>query len=362
MKIFDRYIVKQFLASFLFGLVAFLFIFVIIDMMEKLDDFIDAGAPASVVLQYYIVFLPEILKLMTPVALLLGSLFVVGRLSSQGELAAMKSSGVSLYRLLVPFLGVALSVSLLLVYLNGWVVPLANQKKIAIERAHLQRGIDPSNRFNIFFQDGKTRIVSINYFDTPSKTANRVSVQDFADTNLTLMVQRIDATQMRWVDSAGGTWRALNGAKRNTADLGSAIQQFRELPIGRLSISPEDIEKKQRSPDEMILSELHDFIRNQQAAGQNVARWMVDYHAKISFPFACVIMVLFGVPFACARPRTGTAVGFGIAISVTFIYIGFFKGSQVFGYNGDLNPILTAWMANLLFGISGIVNLLRVQK
>ena len=79
MKIIDRYIVKQFLLSFLFGLVAFLFIFIIIDMMEKLDDFIDAGAPTSVVLQYYVVFMPEILKLMTPVALLLGSLFVVGR-------------------------------------------------------------------------------------------------------------------------------------------------------------------------------------------------------------------------------------------------------------------------------------------
>jgi len=73
-------------------------------------------------------------------------------------------------------------------------------------------------------------------------------------------------------------------------------------------------------------------------------------------------MVLFGVPFASARPRTGAAVGFGICVAVTFIYLAFMKMSQVFGYNGDLNPLFTAWLANLIFLVVGIFNLMRVQK
>jgi lipopolysaccharide export system permease protein len=75
-----------------------------------------------------------------------------------------------------------------------------------------------------------------------------------------------------------------------------------------------------------------------------------------------VIMVLFGVPFASARPRSGVALGFGICTAVTFIYLAFMKVSQVIGYNGDVNPLLTAWLANLVFLAAGIVNMIRVQK
>ena len=132
MKILDRYIIRQFLIVFLFGLLAFIAIFIIIDMMEKLDDFIDAQAPTSTIVQYYIASIPDIVKLMIPVAVLLSSLFVTGRLSSQNELAAIKSSGVSLYRIMAPFLIVTFIICFASIYLNGWIVPYANQKKFYI--------------------------------------------------------------------------------------------------------------------------------------------------------------------------------------------------------------------------------------
>ncbi|MGH2569379.1 MAG: LptF/LptG family permease, partial [Bacteroidota bacterium] len=111
MSILDRYLVRQFIVSFLFGLFAFTLIFIMIDMMEKIDDFLDANAPTETIVEYYLTFSPEIIKLMTPVAMLLAALFVMGRLTNQNELAAIKSSGISLYRLLLPFLVVAVVVS-----------------------------------------------------------------------------------------------------------------------------------------------------------------------------------------------------------------------------------------------------------
>ena len=140
-KILDRYIIRQFILVFLFGLLAFICIFIIIDMMEKLDDFIDAQAPTSIVLQYYAASIPDIVKLMIPVAVLLSALFVTGRLASQNELAAIKSSGTSLYRTMAPFLVVTVIICIFSFYLNGWVVPYANQKKFYIERVHLKRSI-----------------------------------------------------------------------------------------------------------------------------------------------------------------------------------------------------------------------------
>jgi len=369
MKILDRYIVRQFIVSFLFGLIAFLLIFVLVDAMEHLDDFMDAHAPVSVVVEYYIAFLPEIIKLMTPVAVLLGSLFVIGRLSTNSELTAMKSSGVSLYRILVPFLIVAFIISFASVYLNGWVVPKANAKKYYIERTVLNRGTDVSSRMNIFFQEGPRRIVSVNYFDPQTNVASHVSIQDFADSDMTVMVRRYDAPRMKWFGPASTPsgvsipgWTLLDGAMRDFNGSTQHLSFFDTLPMGKLSLTPSDIEKKQRKPDEMDYGELKEFIKNQEQAGQDVSRWLVDFHSKISFPFASVIMVLFGVPFASARPRSGVALGFGICTAVTFIYLAFMKVSQVIGYNGDVNPLLTAWIANLIFLAAGIVNMIRVQK
>jgi lipopolysaccharide export system permease protein len=369
MTILDRYVVRQFLLTFLFALVAFLLIFLVVDLMEKLDDFVDAKVDAHIILIYYAYFMPEIIRLMIPVGMLMGALFVTGRMASQNELAAMKSSGVSLTRILLPFLSVAALVSLASIYFNGWVVPKANQGKFDIERRYLQKHMDATGRFDIYFQEGRTRIVSLGYYYSDTRSASRVSIEEFSDTNLTVLTRRYDARQMKWVD-AGDTvrflgspeWVLLDGTIREFSGQKESLTAFAEIPMGRLALTPEDIEKKQRQPDEMPLEELGEFIINQQRAGQDVSRWLVDYHAKIAFPFASVIVVLFGVPFSSHKRRGGVALQFGISVAITFTYLIFSKTSQVFGYNGDLNPLLTAWLANLLFFAAGLVNLIRIQK
>ena len=365
MKLIDRYIIRQYVVASFFGLVSFVCIFLVIDLTEKVDDFLDADVPAGTILQYYLAFIPEIVKLMTPVAMLLAALFVTGRLSANQELAAMKSGGVSLYRLLAPFLLVAFVVSVFSVYLNGWVVPYSNQTKFYIERTHLRRGGDPTQRFNLFFQIGPRRIVTVNYFDIQSHTASRVTILDFSDTNRTVLSHRYDAPHMAWRgtnDSLPAGWTLQNGSHRATIDLRSPVTRFDTLFMGTLGLSPTEIEKKQRKPDEMVYEDLAAFIQGQREAGQDVSRWLVDYHAKMAFPFASIIMVLFGVPFASGRQRTGAALGFGIAVAITFIYLAFTKISQVFGYNGDIDPFLTAWLANGVFLVGAVINIIRVRK
>jgi len=381
MTILDRYIIRQFFLAFLFGLLAFLLIFLVIDLMENLDDFIDASVELPVILEYYVHFTPEIIKLMTPVAMLLAALFVTGRIVQQNELAAIKSSGVSLYRFVLPFLGLAFVVSLVSIYFNGWVVPFSNHKKFDIERVYLRKSSTATSRFNIYFQVGKTRLVSLGFYESTTRTARRVTIEDFSDTNLTVLIRRYDAQQMRWAEGqpagksfstlpaqlpgseiAAGGWELVEGVER-TIDTGrEEMRPFERLPIGRLSLTPAEIEEKQRKPDEMDYNDLSTFIEAQKRAGQEVSRWLVDYHNKIAFPFASLIVVLFGVPFSANKRRSGVAVEFGISVAVTFIYLAFMKTSQVFGYNGDLNPLLTAWLANILFLAAGIVNLARVQK
>lgn len=361
MKLIDRYIIRQFLATAAFSLLAVLVVFIVIDSMEKLDDFIDRQATWDIIILYYVYFMPEIIKLITPIAMLLASLFVTARLSTQSELTALKSSGVSLYRLMLPFLAVTVLVSALSVYFNGWVVPFANKKKFTIERVYLHKGVVSASGANIYIQDTPTRILSLGYFDDSHNIASRVSIQDFDIADHTVLLTRVDATTMVW-DSSQHHWMLQNGTRRWFEGGGERMETFASQSAGPLHFDPEDLRKKQAKPDEMSYYDLRDFIRNQQRAGQDVSRWLVDFYGKISFPFASVIVVLFGVPFASIRRRGGIGVQLGVSLLICFVYLIFMKVSEVFGYNGDIPPLITAWSANMLFLAAAVAVTLRVQK
>jgi lipopolysaccharide export system permease protein len=361
MKILDRYIVKQFLLTALFGLIAFIAIFVVVDMMENLDDFIDRGASLALIARYYLYFTPEMVKLMLPVALLLSSLFTAGRMSNQNELTAVKSSGVSIYRFMTPLLIVAFIISLGAIYFNGWVVPFANKKKFVLERVYLRKHLESEGRYNIFMQESPTEIVEIGYFDTDLNTAHQVSIQIFSDTNQTVVVERFDALRMRW-NPGSRSWTLEAGMRRAFSADKEYAERFDSWPLGKLHFVPDDIEKKQEQPDEMDYPDLRKFIENQRRSGNEVSRWLVDLYGKISFPFASFIVVFFGVPFSSSKRRSGLAMEFGISVGICFIYLVFMKTSEVFGYNGSIDPFITAWLADFLFLVVGAVNLLRLRK
>lgn len=359
-KIIDRYLTKQFLQTALFALFAFLVIFIVIDMMENLDDFIDNNVPSQIILQYYLYFMPEIIRLMTPVAVFLSCLFVTGKLASQNELTAIRSSGVSLYRMMLPVLVTSAVISVFSFYFGGYVTPLANKEKVKIEISSMKKNI-PLPGYNIFFQDSETRIVSIGYFDMTNYQANKVSIQDFNKNNPIEMVARIDASRMKY-DTLKMTWTIYNGVKRFFHGDKETLQKFTEEKLSDLSFKPTDLKTKQEKPEEMTTSDLHDFYINQQKTGNDPTRTLIEYHSRYAFALSSLIVVFIGFPLASSKKRGGLALQFGISLLFTFIYLGFMKISQAFGKNGVLDPIVTAWSANIIFLVFAIINLIRTPK
>jgi lipopolysaccharide export system permease protein len=357
----DRYVLRQFILTAIFALVAFIVIFVVVDMMENLDDFLDKNANVVIIAKYYFYFMPEIIKLMVPVAMLMSALFTTGRLSTFNELTALKTTGMSLYRFMIPLLLFALFISAVSVYFNGWVVPYANKQKFTIGRVYFKKNIEYISKNNIFIQDTETRILSIGTFDDENNIVTNVSIQDFDKSDPTKLIARFDANQMRW-NPMENTWTLERGVKRSIRDTGEIVERFEVHSMGQLNFNPADIKKKQLKPDEMDFNDLQQFIENQRRAGHDVSQWLVDLYSKVSFPFANFIVVLFGVPFSSVKRRSGLGVEFGIAVGICFFYMIFLKVSQAFGYNGDLDPLLTAWLANIIFFVGGIYNLWRVPK
>lgn len=365
MKILDLYILKQFIRNFLFGLLCFVVIFILVDLFENLDKFIDKNLSYGYIVQYYQYFIPEILRLITPVGMLLATLFTMSRFTNYSEMTAINSSGISLYRFAAPIMIFSIFITIFSIYFNGWLVPQSNSLKFNFERKYLDKNKIEGAIPNLHIQDSENHIITMTLYNEFDKSGTNASVQIFDKNDLQKLDYRYDAKIMKW-DSIKNEWKLIGVSKREfdsayneTFTYSDTLFISSASEIGKIYLSPSQITAKQLKPEELKLSDLETFITTMEESGQNVSKAKVDYYSKISFPFANIVVILFGISISTNKRKGSTALQFGIAILIAFVYLGFVKVSQTFGYNGEINPVLTAWMANIIFFVLAIVNLVR---
>jgi len=358
MRILDSYIGGKFFAAVAFSLLAFLAIFVVVDLIEHLDTFIDKNASVLLLIKYYLYFTPYIIILTLPVAMLLASLFSISSMSRHHELTAMKSAGISLYRILLPVFRLGLLVSLLSLALGEFVVPYTNGKKSHIYSWQIKRRLQKPTlvRRNIYLQGSQGRIYFIREYDGQMQVGRGVLIQKYEDGHLTA---RLDAQEMIW---EAGVWTFKDGLVREFQGADERAMPFERLRRPDLDATPEDLAKKQKEPEQMDYLQLRKHIQRVERSGGEAQREKVDLSLKIAFPFASLIIVLFGAPLASNPRRSGAAVSFGISLFICFVYYSFLRLGQALGYKGTLPPLLAAWMGNIVFGLAGLSVLWKAKK
>ena len=171
-----------------------------------------------------------------------------------------------MYRFMLPFLITAFFISMFSIYFAGYLVPMANKTKLNIEMNYLKKGYNYSGS-NIFFQDSKTRIVNISYFDNSLLQANRVSIEGFDKNDITRMDYRIDAARMNY-DTVSHNWIAKNGIERIFRRNTQTAEYFKEMRLDSLNFAPSELLTKQEKPEEMNLTELKNSIELSQIKSQ----------------------------------------------------------------------------------------------
>jgi lipopolysaccharide export system permease protein len=357
MRILDRYISRKFLQVLLFSIVGFLSIFVIVDLIENLDKFIENDYPTKTIIEYYFNYLPFIMVLVLPVAMLISSLFSVGGMARQNEIVAMKAAGISLYRIFLPLFIIAIFVSLIGIGIANYLVPRTSERMTDIKEQYEDKKPRKMRLENVYIRDEEDRRITIRYYNVARNSGNTVSIRTFSGDTL---AGRIDAKKITWQDSV---WVLDTGYERTFTGAGETAVAFDKRLFSNSTFLPENIAKQLKIPEEMSYAELKDFIREVERNGADPDRWRVDLYLKISLPFANFILVLFGLPFSSSQTRrSGAAKGFGISLAVTFIYFGLLKTTQAMGHNGKIEPMLAAWFANIVFGLIGIYVMLRTRK
>ncbi len=361
MTTFDLHIIRRLTQSYLFLVGVLIVFFIVLHYVESIDDFMDRGATMKQVLTvYYLNYIPEIVRLTSPLALFLSCVYLTGKLAQQLQLAALQTTGVSLYRVMRPYVLVALVVTGAMIWFNGWVVPRTNRIVLDFEMEYLKDAPRKLDLSDIHRQYRPGHVVTVGYYDGKANVAYRVSLQQFGQSNQ--MLSRIDAPRMDWVDSLA-VWRLSDVTRRAFLPDGRERRSHFSRLDTAIYIFPRDFARTERDVETMTVPVAERYVSELRRSGAgNLGRPLVGYYTKFSYPFANLILVLIGVPLAAVRRRGGQAVRLGLGLLTAFAYLALQKLTEPFGYTGEVSPLLTAWLPHAVFFIVAMVLLIRTRK
>ncbi|WII72277.1 LPS export ABC transporter permease LptG [Bdellovibrio sp. 22V] len=355
----DRYTSWLFWGYFIGGLLVFLTIFTAVDAMSTMVNY--KGVTTTALLNYYLYSFPEIIQKLLPVACLMGTILTLSSLNKANELVALFASGMSLLRISLPVLSWVVMVSAVGYWATDRVLPKTMKEKNYIFYYDIKK--EP-HRFSTIKTDkiwyrSKNSIFNIQTLNAKGDRAQGLTMYFFNEA--WDLVQMITA---RDVEIKGAQWLLEHGAvtvfsKDSSFPLTS---QFKKKNIVMAEDS-KDLQSAGQTADMMSQKELKHFIEKNKNAGLDTVAYEVDYHAKISFAFAGLVMCLLGIPFSVGRARSGgTMLNIGICLGLVFAYYVFYSSGITLGQHGTVPPYIAAWAPNIVMSILALVLLKRLKR
>jgi LPS export ABC transporter permease LptG/LPS export ABC transporter permease LptF len=363
-RILDGYVVREFLNMFLLVLTGFVLLMLVFTFFDLVGDILRNHIALSTVGAYLVNLTPSMVYQIAPLAVLIAALVTFAVLHRNSEIVAIKATGISLYRLVVPVITIAAILALGLFLFDEYYLPQANRRQEAL-RAVIkgrppQTFLHPEQKW-IFGQQGPGepgRIFNYQFFDPDRNEFANLSIFEFNPSTFSL-TRRIFAARAAW-DAGAGSWEFENGWVRQIDGANiTAYAPFTKSEFAEIQEPPDYFGKKALESQEMNFGQLDAYIRDLRQSGFDTMRLRVALWHKLAYPLVAVVMALLAVPFALATGRRGSVTGVAVAIAVALAY---WVMDGLFGAMGDVNYLpaaMAAWSADVLFGLVGGYLLLR---
>ncbi|HEY3052156.1 MAG TPA: LPS export ABC transporter permease LptG [Thermoanaerobaculia bacterium] len=341
-NILDRYVLREFMKILGLVLVSVMALFIIIDYTEIARDIRENNIAFHTIFTYYRFYIFQVLNLTLPISVLVATLVTFGILSKNNEVTALKSGGVSLYRVALPIVAIAGVISVLSYFVLDFVLPYSNQRVATIKRKiEGKRPISAGAQKLWFYGKGRYLINFLSY-DRNRQELSQVQVFEFHPTEFRL-TRRVYAERAKW---NGRAWVFDNGWIRSFLEDGTYTYAPITSPLALYyPETPEDFETEVRAPDQMTFAQLHRYIDTIRKSGYGAEDLAVKLYTKTSWPAISLVMALIALPFAFRIGRRGALYGVGIALVLGIVYWMIFAIFTKFGEVGNLPAILSAWSA-----------------
>ncbi len=363
-RILDEYVVREFLFMFVLVLFGFVMLMLVFTFFELINDILRNHIHLSIVGQYLINLTPSMLYTVAPMAVLIAVLVTFGVLNRNSEITAMKATGISLYRLVVPVIGIAAILAVSLFVFDEFYLPQANRRQEALR--NIIKGRPPQTVNNpeqhwVFGQPNageSGRIFYYQFFDPVHHEFANLSVFEFDPATFAIK-RRIFASRVYW-DSDHSAWSFQNGWQRDLeGDHTKSYREFTQTTFAEIHEEPGYFTKEDKQSQEMNFGELQRYISALSQSGFDTMRLRFDLWHKLSYPLIAVVMAGLAIPFALSMGRRGSLTGIAVAIGVALAY---FVADSLFRALGNVNYLpaaIAAWSPDVLFGMVGGYLLLR---
>lgn len=362
MTILFRYMLREQAKVFGMCLAGLMTVYLVVDFFEKVRRFIRYDVELLTLAEYFALRTPGIFFQIAPLAILMATLLTLGVFSRNREITAMRSCGISLIRISIPFFLFSIAVSGVLFLFSAVIIPYASAKADSVKTVKIEKKpVGPAFKTDrSWIQIGDRTLMNFDLVEPDGFTLHGISLYQLGE----------DFRLLRMTEAAGAHytaqgWVLLDGTHRKLLPDGVVqIEAFQRTPIP-LSQTPDDFSTwLSTETEEMTLADLSTYIHRLRMDGYNVARFLTDYHGRIAFPFVSVVMALVGTALSLRESGVrgrGMAVGIGLALAIGFLYWTAHSVAIALGHSGALAPPMAGWLANLLFLSFGTALFLQIR-
>lgn len=350
MKILTKHLLKSLLFPLIYCLLAFSLLFIISDLFDNFSDFLEAGIQPREIIYYYGMILPPVAVQILPACLLLAMLYGLSSLTRHSEIIAMRAGGVSISRIVLPFIGIGVVASLITGVINESLAPdFAYRSEQFLDYLHHHR------REDIYFANQ----VALKQADH-IWMIQKMNTKDYSLYNVELTMNkkegsgtiRYTAEEALWRD---GRWWFIDTIAQEYDEHGylkGAPRTILHREMRELEETPQTFMAEVKDPEFLSSREMQTYIESKTGdiSSDTAARLKVDLHSRLAAPFVCLIVTLIGVPVGAHTGRRGAFAGIMVAMCLFFVFFFIQLVAQSLGKNEIIPAWLGGWLPVILFG------------
>ncbi|MCL2132381.1 MAG: LptF/LptG family permease [Lentimicrobiaceae bacterium] len=345
LTLLDGYIIRKFLGSFFTVIALIILIVVVVDVAENIQGFLDNKIPIKeIITGYYLNFIPYFVNLFSPLFTFVAVIYFTSKLSRNSEIVAMLNSGMSFYRLMLPYIISAVSIGVLSFYLTNFLIPKTQRGIMEYKEKYMSRQVRSKDIDNHIKID-QNAYAYVHYWDNANNLGYNFWYEVMGDDGVRY---KLSSQTIAW-DSNTNLW-TLNSYMQRTFNGQKETMNFGDKKDTSLNISIEDFVWISEGYIMMNYSEIRKFIKEEKEKGSiDIRTYEFEKHRRIAFPFATIILSIIGLCVSSRKSRQGVGLHLLLGLLITFSFIMLLQVSQVFAIYGGFSPGWAAWIPNILY-------------
>ncbi len=351
MRILDKYLTKEYLKLYLIFIFFFIALFLLTDFFTSIDN-LRKEATASGVIQYYLLQIPYLFTFLSPLAVIISTLFLITHLAGTHQIQAAQIGGISFKRTVLSLLTIGLIIGFMVLFLNETLTFKANQFAQRLKQENFL-GPPPSKEIqkNIFVHVPPSYFFYIRSFNPGKGEMENILIYNESPPCSIIIAKRGAWIEKKWVFYEGREY-LLEEAMR------SIPFYEKSLPLDK---DPAYFSRKYLPPDKMSIVELSKYINEYEESGFKTLGLETELNFKFSYPFTNFILLFLGIPIGLILRKGGKGTSFALGLIISFGYYETMAFLKTMGKGGLISPFLAAWIPNLIFLAVGIYLFTRTE-